>query len=225
MKTTVRISLAVLALGVFATATSAQTVGNVVWGALPGNGVTISGDWGMGINDDAKILGESAMYAGGRVGYSAQMFTIYGAGAYYPIGVEGVDGEVAFGGGVAVHVINKAEMPVSVSVQGGAGYVKSGDDTRLDFVGGPVIVINVPSTSVAVKPWVMPRVHYVKITDIDGEFGFGASGGLSVDLPMGVGFHAGVDWFTIGDPSIKPLTVGAGIHYTIKLPAGGNGGM
>jgi len=217
MKTMVRIGLAVLALGVFTNAMSAQTPGNVVWGALPGNGVTIAGDWGMGINDDAKIGGESGMFVGGRLAYGAQMFSIYGQGGIYPIGIDGVDGEVTFGGGVAVHVLNKAEMPVSVSVQGGAGYIKAGTDTRLDFVGGPLVVINVPSTSVAVKPWVMPRVHYVKITDIDGEFGFGASGGLSVDLPMGVGFHAALDWFTIGDPSIKPLTVGAGIHYTIKM--------
>ena len=216
MKTIVRITLAVLALGVFASATSAQTSGNVVWGALPGNGVSVAFDWGMGINDDAKIGGESGMYFGGRLGYAMQMVTVYAAGGIFPIGIDGIDGEMTFGGGVGVHVINKAEMPVSLSVQGGAGYVKFGDDTQLSVIGGALVGINVPSTGVAIKPWVMPRVHYVKITDFDGELGFGASGGLAVDLPMGVGFHLGLDWITIGDPSIKPLGVGAGVHYSFK---------
>jgi len=217
MKTIVRISLAVLALSVFANATSAQTTGNVVWGALPGNGVSIAGDWGMGINDDAKLGGESGMYFGGRLGYAMQMITVYAAGGIYPIGIDGVDGEVTLGGGLGVHVLNKAEMPVSLSIQGGAGYVKFGTATTLNFIGGALLGINVPSEGVSIKPWVMPRVQYVKITDFDGELGFGASGGLSVDLPMGVGFHAGLDWLTIGDPSLKPLTVGAGIHYAFKM--------
>jgi len=222
MKNMVRIGLAVLALGVFANGAWAQTHGNVVWGALPGNGVTIAGDWALGVNDDAK-LGDAAMYAGGRVAYAAQMFTIYGMGGVSPIGNDFVDGEVTFGGGLGVHVINKAEMPVSVSVQAGVGYVKFGDETELNFGGGPLLVINVPSTSVSVKPWVLPRVQYVKITDVDGEIGFGASGGFIVDLPMGVGFHAGLDWSTtdFNGLKFKPLYVGAGIHYNVNLAGGG----
>jgi len=217
MKTILRVSLAVLALGVFANAASAQNAGNVVWGALPGSGVNIAGDFGLGVNDDAKLGGESSMYVGGRLGYAANMFTIYAVGGLYPVGNDLVDGEVTLGGGVGVHVINKAEMPVSVSVQGGVGYIKFGDATTMNFGGGPLLGINVPSSGVAIKPWVMPRVQYVKTTDVDGEVGFGASGGLAVDLPMGVGFHLGLDWFTIGDPSVKPLTVGAGIHYGVKM--------
>jgi hypothetical protein len=219
MKTIVRISLAVLALGVFANAASAQTSGNVVWGALPANGVTIAGDFGMGLNDDAKIGGESSMYLGGRLGYGMNMFSIYAVGGMYPFGNDLVDGEMTLGGGLAVHVINRAEAPVSVSVQAGAGYIKFGDETQLTFGGGPLIGINVPSTGVAIKPWILPRVQYVKVTDIDGEIGFGASGGVEVNLPMGVGFHLGLDWSStdFGGVSIKPLVLGAGVHYAIPM--------
>lgn len=219
MKNLVRISLAVLALGVFASAASAQTSGNVVWGALPGNGVTIGADFGLGVNDDAKIGGESSMYFGGRVGYGANMFTVYALGGLYPIGNDAADGEVTLGGGVAVHVINKAEAPVSLSLQGGVGYINPGS-TQLNVIGGALIGLQIPSTGVAIKPWIMPRVHYLSISDFDvSEVGFGASGGLSVDMPMGLGFHLGLDWVTIGDPAIKPMTVGVGVHYGVSTGA------
>jgi hypothetical protein len=221
MKTIVRISLAVVALGVFANAASAQTTGNVVWGAVPGAGVSIAADWGMTMNDDAKALvgGESGMYFGGRLGYGADMFGVYAAGGMYPIGIEGVDGEMTLGGGLAFHAINKAETPLKLSIQGGVGYIKQGEDTRLDFIGGAVIGFTPASTGVSFTPWVMPRVQYVTVTDEDGEFGFGASGGVNVDFPQGFGFHAGIDWLTIGDPSISPMQVGAGLHYTFKTPS------
>jgi len=221
MKNLVRISLAALALGVFASAASAQTSGNVVWGALPGNGVTIAGDFGLGVNDDAKIGGASTMYFGGRLGYGANMFSVYAVGGMYPIGNDFADGEVTLGGGLAVHVMNQPAAPVSVSVQAGAGYIKFGDATQMTFGGGPLLGINVPSTGVAIKPWLLPRVQYVKITDFDGEIGFGASGGLAVDMPMGLGFHLGLDWSStdFGGATVKPLIVGVGVHYAIGAGA------
>jgi hypothetical protein len=53
----------------------------------------------------------------------------------------------------------------------------------------------------------------------DSEVGFGASGGLNINLPVGLGFHAALDMLTIGDPSISPLTAGVGIHYKIAVPS------
>jgi hypothetical protein len=221
MKAIGRIAVGALVLGLMAGSAAAQTHGNVKWAALPGAGVTIAGDFGMGLNDDAKFGDEAGMYFGGRAMYGASMFSVYAMGGAYPIGVDGLDSEMEFGGGLAFHAINKADMPISVSVQAGVGYVKSGDETELDFIGGVPITINIPSTGVSIKPWVMPRVHYIKITDIDGEIGFGASGGLQVVLPMGFGFNVGVDWqsITFGDADAwQPMTFGAGVQYTFKMP-------
>jgi hypothetical protein len=218
MKAIGRIAVGALVLGLIAGSAAAQTHGNVRWAALPGAGVTIGAEFGMGLNDDAKFGDEAGMYLGGRAAYGASMFTVYAIGGVYPLGVEGLDSETEFGGGFAFHAINKADMPVSVSVQGGVGYVKWGTSTELYFIGGVPIAFNVPSTGVSIKPWVMPRVEYIKVTDFDGEFGFGASGGVVVMLPMGVGFNLGIDWLTIGDPSWKPLTFGAGVQYTFNMP-------
>jgi hypothetical protein len=68
----------------------------------------------------------------------------------------------------------------------------------------------------------MPRVQLVRASFgglSDSEFGFGASGGINVTLPMGVGAHVAIDWLTIGDPSVSPLHAAAGLHYKINVPS------
>ncbi|MDH5551650.1 MAG: hypothetical protein OEZ42_17340, partial [Gemmatimonadota bacterium] len=53
----------------------------------------------------------------------------------------------------------------------------------------------------------------------DSEVGFGASGGIMVTAPMGIGAHATLDWYTIGTPKVKPMHVSAGLHYKITVPS------
>ncbi|MDH3458981.1 MAG: hypothetical protein OER90_19240, partial [Gemmatimonadota bacterium] len=179
-----------------------------------------------GLNDDAKIGTESPMFVGGRVTLGLPMFSVWAGAGPWPIGVDGADSKIAFGGGAGFHVLNAPMMPVTVSIQAGIGYYNNSQFGFSDLLvsGGPLVVINVPSPGVSVKPWLMPRVQLVRESYDDGspsesEVGFGASGGLMVTAPMGIGVHATLDWFTIGDPSVKPLTVSGGIHYKIMVPS------
>jgi hypothetical protein len=59
------------------------------------------------------------------------------------------------------------------------------------------------------------------------QTGFGASGGINVNLPMGLGFHAAVDLASLPEvsegslimPDLTPMIGGIGIHYKIAVPS------
>lgn len=214
------------ALVVFAVPASAQLHENVVYPAFTGTGVTISGDWAMGINDDAKILGESPMYAGGRIQLGLPMFGVWAGAGVAPLGIDGVDSEFGFGGGAGFHVLNAPMTPVKVSIQAGAGYVSSEGESILNIPFGALIEIAVPTEGVGVTPWIYPRGQWVNFSpdvgDSESEFGYGASGGVKVTLPMGFGFQASLDYMSIkfGDSDrVNMLTLGAGLHYAIQVPS------
>jgi hypothetical protein len=222
-----RKTVSVLALAAVMTALStapamAQLHDNVVFPAMPGVGVTVAGDVALGLNDDAKISGESPKFVGGRVILGLPMFSVWAGAGTAPLGIDGVDSELGFGGGAGFHVFNAPLMPVKASVQAGVGYLSETGGNLLNVTGGVLVVINVPSAAIGVEPWVMPRVQLVRASFgglSDSEFGFGASGGINVTLPMGVGAHVAIDWLTIGDPSVSPLHAAAGLHYKINVPS------
>lgn len=223
MKRTVGIlALAALVGGLVAQSAAAQLHGNAVYPAMPGTGVTIAGDVALTMNDDAKVLGETAYFAGGRVTLGLPMFSVWAGAGYVPIGVEGVDKEITFGGGVGVNVLNAPLMPVSFSFQAGVGYLSETDGSTMIVPAGALVVLNVPTPGISFKPWVMPGIRWVRYSpdggDSDSEIGFGASGGVMVGLPMGLGVHATLDWMTIGDPSTKPLYLSVGLFYKIGVP-------
>ncbi len=212
-----RIATVVAVLGLLAPPASAQHE-NAWWPALPGTGVMVGGDVGLALSDDAKIGGETPLYVGGRVQVGLPMFGVWAAAGMAPLGVEGVDSEITFAGGLGYHVLNAPMMPVTVSIQAAATYIQD----LVTFGGGPLLVINVPSTGVEVQPFIYPRVEYVKISDVDGEIGFGGSGGLNVNLPMGVGFHAAIDFLSVGfgdSDRESQLRAAAGVHYNIQVPS------
>ncbi|NIM52431.1 MAG: hypothetical protein GTN62_14075 [Gemmatimonadales bacterium] len=193
---------------------SAQMSFSPVWGLPGGVGVTINGDYGRGLNDESG----KENYIGGRVVVGLPMVSIFAGGGMVTLDP---DSKISFGGGAAVNVIKAPMLPVAVAVQGGVGYIDAAGVKTLNFPIGPVVSINVPSPAVDVKPWIMPRVHIQRVSNgtSDTEVGFGASAGLNVTLPMGVGGHVALDWMTIGDPSVKPFLVGIGAHYTISVPS------
>ena len=223
MKRTVGI-LAVAALvgGLVAQPAAAQLHGNAVYPAMPGTGVTVAGDFAVTMNDDAKVLGETAYFAGGRVTLGLPMFSVWAGAGYVPIGVEGVDKEITFGGGAGFHVLNAPLMPVSVSLQAGVGYLSETDGSTMIVPAGALVVLNVPTPGISLKPWIMPGIRWVRyspdVGDSNSDIGFGASGGIMLGLPMGLGVHATLDWMTIGDPSAKPLYLSVGLFYKIGVP-------
>ena len=205
-----------LLLGVMGNYANAQIAGNPVYGVTPGTGVTINGDFGRGLNDESG----KTNFFGGRVIVGTPAASFWAGGGVVKNGTS----EVSFGGGASVHLLKGPAVPVSVSAQAGVGMMKVGDMTILNGTLGPVFTFDVPSPTLTVQPWVSPRLHLRRMSgglllEAQSDLGFGGSGGINVTLPTGLGFHAAVDFMTIGDPSVKPLMVGAGVHYTVAVPS------
>jgi hypothetical protein len=224
------IAVVALAMGLVAEAASAQLAGNPVYAINPGVGITLNGDFGKGINDESG----KGTFMGGRVVLGVPMVSFWvGAGQYdWNSSDPAVDDkEIALGGGAAINLIKAPLLPVALSLQVGGATLGCGDDcSDLHVVAGPALRINVPTPGIGVEPWIMPRVHMSRMS-FGGESvtqtGFGASGGVNISLPMGLGFHAVVDFAKIPAktsgllqvPKSSPMTAGFGLHYKIAVPS------
>ncbi len=134
--------------------------------------------------------------------------------------------EVALSGSVAYHVMNDADSPVSVTVQGGAGWSKPGDDpndgTLLLFPLGVVIGGSTEAGSMMVTPWVMPRVEWTRSSPTGGtsstDTDFGASAGVGFATEGGFGFGAALDWLLVDDgtgSNTSNLLISVGVNYVL----------
>lgn len=224
------IAVIALAMGLVVESASAQLAGNPVYAINPGVGITLAGDFGRGINDESG----KANFFGGRVILGVPMLSFWvGAGQvdFRNPDPNVDDKEITLGGGAAINLIKAPLLPVALTLQAGGSTMSCGDDcTDLHLVAGPALRVNVPTPGVGIEPWVMPRVHMSR-QSVGGETvtqtGFGASGGINVNLPMGLGFHAVVDYAKIPEGTsglwtideAKPMLVGIGIHYKIAVPS------
>jgi hypothetical protein len=221
MKAVARFSLAALALGLVAAPASAQLAGLPVVYQPAGTGVTIGGMFGRGLNEDSGKLNS----AGGMVTIGLPMFWVGAGASYFDFDTAK---DISFGGQAGYKIPLPPSTPVSVGVVAGASYMSNSDlDMKTLFVpAGVTIAINVPSTSVSVTPWVSPQFRYTRVS-ISGESGsesqFGGSGGVSIGLPMGVGFDVAIDYNHL--PGVSQISGGVGLHYTIKTPGLGGAGM
>lgn len=211
-----RLSGMVTALGLLAGPALAQMIGNPVYfSPKQGVGLTIAGDYGRGLND-ASLKGN---YFGGRATLGLPMFAVtLGAGSFKPKGA--TTSETSFGGDVGVTVLKGPAVPVTVSLQAGAGYSSVSGVKTLHVPAGAALAFNVKSPAASIEPWVAPRIDYARVkigTLSTNQTKFGASGGVNVGLPSGLGFHAALDYLNISGGS--PFMVGAGVHYTIKIPS------
>jgi hypothetical protein len=228
MKIVGRIAAAVAVLGFLAAPASAQLHDNAVYPAMPGVGVTIAGDVALGLNDDAKVSGtaglESPMFVGGRVTLGLPMFSVWAGAGMSPLGVEGADSDITFGGGAGYHVLQGPMLPVTVSIQAGLGYQSFTGGSVMNVPFGVLLVVNVPSP-IDVKPWIMPRGQLVRVSNgtSESEFGFGASGGLMVTAPMGIGAHVTLDFLSLkpegSTERFNPMRVSGGLHYKVAVPS------
>jgi hypothetical protein len=131
-----------------------------------------------------------------------------------------------------------------VNLHTGIGVSKIGSPTDPVLTGElknftiPVAValsLNIPTPGFSLSPWVAPRIQISRetadgfglissVTDTNLEFGLSA--GVNGGLPMGLGFHAAIDF--VRDAAFTSLnaaavdesivTFGIGIHYTFGLP-------
>ena len=234
-------------MGVWAAPAVAQ-IGQIPVTTSPAGymGLRISGDWGMGANNDTKWTDNSSspMTFGGMVGFGTGMFNINAGAGYVDPKTDGMKKPISFGGNVGVTLLRSTEQsPLAINVFGGVGYTNykvettAGTDAdlwkQLDIPFGVGIGFS-PATSgnVGFEIWAAPRGQYSSsdvalATEKLNRFGFGASGGVNVNFAMGFGIHAAVDWSTFSEKTVgdetyskySPLLIGAGLHYTFRMPS------
>ena len=116
--------------------------------------------------------------------------------------------EIAFAARAAYHVINDSDSPLNVSVQGGAGWSKPGDDpndlTLLLFPVGIAISGSTSAGSLTLTPWIMPRVQFTRVGESGGipsntDTDFGGSAGVGFATEGGFGFGVAGDILIVDD--------------------------
>jgi len=87
-----------------------------------------------------------------------------------------------------------------------------------------------------VRPFLTPRVQFQMANDgtnSQKKFGFGATLGVELSLPMGPGIHVAADFASVTDavtavtnanPAVTdfgatPFTLSVGLHYRISVPS------
>lgn len=226
-KLVISLAFGVLALSLMISPARAQFYGNPTYAVVYGTGFTILGDYGRGLNDESG----KTNYFGGRAALGLPILSLWaGGGVYKPEG-DGAESQATFGGGATLNLLKGPMVPVTVGVQAGAAVEsESGYGTTINVPAGVVVAINVPSPTVDVKPWIMPRVELERFSpdgvgESSSDVGFGVSGGLDVTLPTGFGFHLAGDWRSIkfgegtAEYTWKPFLLGAGIHYKVAIPS------
>lgn len=177
--------------------------------ALPSaSGMTggfVAGGFARGIGDDS---GEQSVF-GGAVGGFFNRVTIMGQAGYVASDVE----ELTFGGAISVDILPPETSSLQVAIQGGFGYIDPGI-TLFRVPIGVAFKGNVRSESATVVPWAMPKIVITRAGDpiSETETDFGASGGIGITLPSGIGFHGALDVMFEGDSS-TPILFGVGVHY------------
>lgn len=195
-----------------------------------GTGVGVYGDFGIGLNDDAKFGTDAPLAYGGHVILGLSKFQIMGGATYVDTKTATFDKELSFGGNVGLTLFRTPASMVVVNVQAGAGYVKflegAAKITQWNFPVGVGLALNPPLVGAIVEPWIAPRAHLFRTSEggtSDTDIGFGVSGGINASLLLGIGAWAAIDWLTLkpGDAteSVTPLTLGAGLSWKFSVPS------
>ena len=123
------------------------------------------------------------------------------------------------GGTLNYKVFGGPLVPLTVTLQGGAGYGKENDVKLYRFPVGLGLALTIPNPALAIRPWLAPRLDIARASTTAGsntETNFGISGGVELNLLSGLGLHASYDrvFADVDDPSI----FAAGRHYTFRVP-------
>jgi hypothetical protein len=206
-----------------------------------GTGISINGDFGRvsSAKADGFSLSSHPTSIGGRVYLGLPIVTLGVGAASYDPKVVTLQNETQYMGSAAFKVFGGPLVPVAVSLQVGAGYLKQGQGIfALKTVSVPIglgVAINIPTPGASLEPWVAGRVQLNSSSTGGGgtslsqtRTGIGVSGGLNMGLPIGLGLHVAADWSSFGAKTTSPipdlrtklemLTIGVGVHYMIRLP-------
>jgi hypothetical protein len=221
MKHAVGTIVAAAALVVGAASVEAQVRGIPVYNAGVPRGIGIYGDVGF---SNGEAGGGTAYAVTGRGGFGQ-----FGATAilstYNPDGP--ADYDVSVGGTLNYRIFGGPLVPLAVTLQGGLGYAKPDnapisqeDVTELRYQAGVGFALTIPNPVLAIKPWLAPRLDFVRHSaagvDADTNSEFALSGGIELNTLGGFGLHASYD--AIFDETGTPGVFGIGAHYTFRVP-------
>lgn len=166
-------------------------------------------DYARGVNSASGKLD----FLGAAVGGTFTRVSVMGG-----LGVVsgGGNSDVTLGAAAGIDLLSAPAAPIKLMLQGGLGYIKMAGVTRIRIPIGLAIKGNIPSPSATITPWVMPRLDIKRASgggNSDTQLDAGASAGLAVTLPSGLGFHAALD-LLLADGG-EPLLFGIGAHYML----------
>jgi opacity protein-like surface antigen len=224
-------------------AAQAQTASFPVWYSPAfGAGVGIFGDWGTGLNDDAKFAESAPMSFGGHILFSAAQFKISAGAWYMDTKNDLLKKPINFGGNLGVTIYKGATSPIYVDLMVGAGYTNLQEDDTVgtgtfktwDFpVGLPIAYGATLSGGHTVEPWIAPVLHIFSDKTEGGflaeadtsktNLGFGVTGGINFYSAMGIGVFVVADWMSVkrldATESSSPFRLGAGLAWRFSVPS------
>jgi hypothetical protein len=205
---------------------AAQVPGLPVYNLGVPRGIGLYGDVGFP-NDDAG--GGTAYGVTGRAGFGFVGVTAI-VSSHNPDGP--AKGKVSAGVTGNLRLFGGPLVPLSVTLQAGAGYAKPDDSflpsgseiKQYRFPVGLGFALTIPNPVLAIRPWLAPRLDIVR-TNIEGgslpdvyttDTNFGLSGGIELNLLNGFGLHAAYDR-VFGD-GVHPSVFAIGAHYNFRVP-------
>lgn len=213
-----------LSLGI-SRAGAAQVRGIPVYNDGVSTGITLAGEFGVPnkASGGGIAYGGSARLGLGPVGVTAMVVRSDPSG-------EGGN-SVGVGATANLKLLGGPLIPLSVTLQGGAGYARNhqlalpGGSASTDpvtswrFPIGLGIAMSLPNPVLAIKPWIAPRVDIARAsangaTATDAHFAI--SGGIDFNLLSGLGLHTAYDLSR--QNGITFGTFGVGLHYGIRVP-------
>jgi hypothetical protein len=213
--------LAAIALASAAAAApaSAQVAGLPVFNSGIGTGIGIYADAGFPNADAGKghTYGVTGTVGLGPLGVSATV------ASNKP---DGGTGDTWLGATANIKLFGGPLIPISVNAQVGAGYasdIQGGGTKTLNVPVGLGIVANIPSPALSIKPWIAPRMQYMRSENggtTSSQTKFGLSAGVNLGLAMGLTIRAAYDTYKYdaGGSTISPSTFSLGVGYAIHVP-------
>jgi hypothetical protein len=221
-----RATAVLLALAGTALPAAAQVRGIPVYNSGVPRGIGIYGDVGFA-NDEA----------GGGTGYG-----LTGRAGFGPLGVaalistskpDGGESDVSLGAALNYRIFGGPLVPLTVTLQAGAGWIKAEESGILDlrafdvstgfttwhFPIGVGLALTIPNPVLAIRPWLAPRLDIVRSSgngDSETDTNFGLSGGLEFNFLNGFGLHAAYD--AVFADGARPGVFGLGAHYAFRTP-------
>ncbi len=215
---------------------AAQLFANPVYFSPKGpNGLTLAVDFGTTLQTQVNDVEATAKpnNVGARAILGLPVFSVGVGGGLFNSDLPGAEREIQFSGQAAVKIFSPPLLPVGVSLQAGAGYLREGSGATavktIDVPVGLAVAVKPPSPAVSFEAWAAPRVQLRRVsagTSSATQTGIGASAGVNLGMPMGLGLHLAADWArlsrktsgTLNLGKTETLIFGVGLHYTFTIP-------